>query len=94
MNWKKPADRTYTTVTKVTFRSLFGSTRTIEIAFRIDGRDGLYRVDTKTSAYEPWEAIDGGEGFRTVKLAKAYASRWLKAANTQATLSPHIPRAA
>jgi len=59
-----------------------------QIAQRVDGRKGSWRVDIKTSSYEPWEAIDGGIGFNTTAVAKAYAKAWAEAAMRQESLSP------
>lgn len=58
-----------------------------EIALRIDGRNGPWRVDQKSSVW-PWEAIDGGRGFSSLKKAKAYAAQWLAAAKAQGSLHP------
>jgi len=88
MNWTKRDTRIYTAIAAVTFADLVGRTRTTRVAFRIDGRRGDYRVDTKTLSFEPWEAIDGGRGFRTVAEAKTFARRWRRAACDQRTLSP------
>lgn len=52
--------------------------RTIDI--RIDGRSREgYRVDSSCMLNYAWEAIDNGHHFRTLKDAKAFAKRWLRA---------------
>ncbi len=79
--------RTYGAVRRVSFVDAFGRGRTLDVALRIDGREGDYRVDTCTMP-PIWEAIDGGTGFRTLAQAKRFVSSWCHEANHQRTLSP------
>ncbi len=89
MIFTKRGGRVYTTVTTI---DLSAWTSPAQVAFRIDGREGDYRVDLKTSSFGPWEAIDGGLGFSSVKKAKSYVARWHRAATAQRTLSPAFRR--
>lgn len=79
MRFTKHNDLIFTTV--VTLRGR-------EIAFRLDGRDGTWRVDVKTHSLMPWEAIDGGQGFLSQVLARKFVSDWYEAAKEQNTLWP------
>lgn len=61
------------------------------VLFRVDGRNKAregYRVDR--GGVMGWEAIDRGEGFRTLKEAKAHADRYFNAIEAQETLTPHM----
>lgn len=64
----------------------------ITISIRLDCRDGLARVDMKSWAPMPWEAIDNGIGFNNVCDAEAYANRYVNAVKAQQTLHPIIER--
>jgi len=86
--WTRQAATIYTAIVVVSFTDLIGRRRFSNVALRVDGREGTYRVDMKTLSFEPWEAVDGGEGFRTVAEAKRFARSWQRAACMQSTLSP------
>lgn len=94
--WTKVAPRIYIAIRSVTFRDIRGRIRTCRVALRIDGRGDGYRVDEKTLAGMPWTAIDGlnsgAPGLRRLRDAKAFAARWLAAANAERTLSPRLDR--
>lgn len=63
----------------------------VEVTFRADGRDGgCYRVDVADYTARIWEAIDGGRAAapRSLAAAKKLASKYLRAAQAQGTLSP------
>lgn len=67
--------------------------RMMTVLFRIDGRQKRregYRVDQ--GGIMGWEAIDRGQGFRTVRDAKAYAEKYLAAMREQEELSPRVDR--
>jgi hypothetical protein len=91
MKFEKKDDRIYTTITEVTFKARTGRC-SWPVALRIDGRDGKYRVDLKTLSFEPWEAVDRGVGFTTVREAQSFARRWLREAGAQSTLTPRLER--
>lgn len=62
-----------------------------EVALRIDGRGGSFRVDMATSvrgSWLPWEAIDNGKAVDSEEAAKQLAAAWVAAANKQKTLHP------
>lgn len=82
--------------TKIT-EGLYGVRRTIKvrncahtILFRIDAREGSYRVDRLGSLGYAWEAIDNGQGCRTLAEAKARVSAYCKAAKAQGDLCPRL----
>ena len=60
------------------------------VTLRVDAREKPVRVDAAKPLEPMWIAIDGGDGFNTTTDAKAFASRWLRAAKEQATLSPRL----
>lgn len=65
--------------------------KSLDVRIRIDGRGGVsFRVDNFETFV--WVAIDGGEGFRTLDEAKAYAERWYRAACEQETIHPQVKR--
>lgn len=82
------AGRVYTAIVEIAMKRCSGALRVATVALRIDGREGSYRVDLKDMADLPWEAADGGTGFRTVAEARAYAKLWRAACAKQNTLSP------
>lgn len=89
--------KVYTGMVALSTTTLWGQARRVTVALRVDGREGSYRVDLNPApAYgTPWEAIDGGTGFRTLSAAKAFGRAWVKASKTQNTTSPaHVPRPA
>jgi hypothetical protein len=57
--------------------------------FRIDGREGPYRVDM---AGFGWEAIDGGVGFDHIEDAGAYLATYTDAMVDQGTMWPDVRR--
>jgi hypothetical protein len=59
------------------------------VMLRVDAREKPVRVDAAKPLEPFWQAIDNG-GFNTTTDAKAFASRWLRAAKEQATLSPRL----
>ena len=82
------AGRVYTAIVEIAMRRSSGAPRLATVALRVDGREGSYRVDLKEMADMPWEAADGGTGFRTVAEARAYAKLWRAACAKQNTLCP------
>ena len=84
-------DRIYIAVTTVRYLNDFGFGREFRVAFRLDGRDGPYRVDLLTFPGAPWEAIDGGEGFARLADARRHVALWLRACADQRTLTPRTP---
>lgn len=87
MTFKKVDSRIY----GATATAKIGS-RVHSLAFRIDGREGDYRVDRLGMLGHIWEAIDGGRGFSSVAKAKAFARAWLRAAVAQGDLCPKVDR--
>ena len=83
--------RIYIAVTTVRYLNDFGFGREFQVAFRLDGRDGAYRVDIVTFPGAPWEAIDGGEGFTRLADAKRHVALWMRACTDERTLTPRIP---
>lgn len=83
--WGKPFRAEYTMEDgrKMAFDSMF----------RIDGRNGQFRVDKADPIARVWEAIDGGEGFPNLRAAAKYADRWLKEVKKQGTFTPHVEKA-
>ena len=88
MKFEKKADRIYVAFVAVATANLSGAISTKEVAIRIDGREGAYRVDMLTMASMPFVAVDGGTGFRTLANAKRHASHYVRAIREQATLTP------
>ena len=80
---KKIGDRLYCMTKEV----IINENTCIEY-FRIDGRDGNYRVDRLGMLGCVWEAIDGGEGFEDLKDAERYLADWIVKANEQQTFFP------
>lgn len=66
--------------------------RSHRLIFRIDGREGSYRVDRLGMMGHIWEAIDGGRGFSSVSKAKAFVTTWIGLAQEQADLCPRTGR--
>lgn len=67
--------------------------RMMTVVFRIDGRQKRregYRVDQ--GGIMGWEAIDKGQGFRSVREAKAYVEKYLAAMREQEELNPRVER--
>ena len=90
MRFQNVGGRVFVGTGKVRLR---GWERPIEVPMRVDARSaGDVRVDYHDGIC--WVAADRGYGFPTVREAKAYASEWLAAARSQATLSPRIEREA
>lgn len=83
--WTKVDDKVYGLV-----RTVKTSYRVHEVGLRIDGREGNYRVDRLGTLNTIWEAIDGGQGFRTLAAAKKHAARWVREANAQKDLCPRL----
>jgi hypothetical protein len=80
VRFEKVGPHMYGGLVDVEITDIRGDTYTKKIAVRLDGRDVEgYRVDVKSMAVQPWEAIDGGYPFKTLKDAKRFASAWLKA---------------
>lgn len=65
--------------------SMHRERRSQSIMFRIDGRNGEFRVDMLEISI--WTAIDSGKGFSDMKKAKAFVEKWVAAANEKGTLS-------
>lgn len=66
-----------------------GSDREHAVIYRIDGRNVAregFRVDR--GGIMGWEAVDGGTGPKTLRAAKALASRHFDAIVQQGTLTP------
>ncbi len=93
MTFETIAANIFGTLIAVTYADVTGRKRARNVAVRIDGRGGSYRVDVKTLQGTPWEAIDGGEGFPTVAAARAHVRRWARAVKAQNTLTPSVARA-
>lgn len=74
---------------RVQATSIYGDRFTVNATFRIDRRDGAIRVDINTGL-GPWEAIDGGQGVKTLAAAKALVTKWRAANAEQRTLSPKM----
>jgi hypothetical protein len=89
MKWTDQGNHIWTSLVEVHSYN-FGAHKPSQkkIAFRVDGREQPCRVDFKTMAGTPWEAIDEGAGFGTVALGKKYADNYRKAINEQLTLHP------
>jgi hypothetical protein len=85
--WSKVDDRIYLCERRVKIGK-----REHLLIFRIDGREGLYRVDVARPIFNIWEAIDGGEGFKTVRAAQVWVSSWTCAAVVQEDLTPRMTR--
>lgn len=83
--WEKYDARTYLSAREVPI----GRTKH-RVYFRIDGREGPYRVDRGGMC--GWEAIDKGEGFATVRAAQVWVSSWVCAAVVQEDLCPRMTR--
>lgn len=60
------------------------------VHLRLDGRGEGWRADRASWPVPMWEAIDDGDPLPTLKDARALASRWLKAAREQKTLTPRM----
>lgn len=81
--WSKMAPRVY-----LCERSVKIDRDEHRIVFRVDGRDGYYRVDRYSLCL--WEAIDGGKGFKLLADAKTYVDAWIRAAQEQRDLCPRM----
>lgn len=95
-NTNNNAAKTFATWTKVEDK-VYGLIRTVktrytthEVGLRIDGRSGTYRCDQDCLLGHYWEAIDGGQGFRTLAEAKRFVTRWVRAANEQQDRCPRL----
>jgi hypothetical protein len=84
-NWTKVEDRVYGLI-----RTVKTSYRVHEVGLRIDGREGQYRADRLGMLGHVWEAIDGGQGFKTLAEAKKFVTRWVRAARAQGDLNPRL----
>ncbi len=91
MDFERIMDSIYGARVEARYIDASGRTRVFPVAIRIDGREGTYRVDVRTGL-TPWEAVDGGEGFRNLRQAKAHARRYLRAVKAQGTLTPTVDR--
>jgi len=90
-SWEKVDTKIYILDTQVSYQDQWsGKARTIQLVFRIDGREGSYRVDVAKPPLPIWEAIDGGDGFRTVREAQVYVSSWRSAVVLQGNLTPDM----
>ena len=83
MEWTQQAEQIWTAVEEVHMGA-----RTQDVAFRVDGRDGSYRVDMKTMSCTPWEAIDSGVGFDSAGEARDFAEYYATAITKAASLHP------
>ena len=94
MTYLKRAPRLYTRETTVALavdRAAGQTAHKVVVHLRLDGRTpGQWRVDRASWPVPAWEAIDGGEPLPTLAAAKAYATRWLRAAREQKTLHPRL----
>jgi hypothetical protein len=91
LKWEQKDTTIFVAFPKITYTPwMSDKDRTSEIALRVDGRSKTWRVDKKTLSYLPFEAIDDGRGFPTEAEAKAYAEKWVAAANEQKTLDPKV----
>ena len=89
--WDKVDSKIYIHEASVACQDIWsGRARTYNLVFRIDGREGSYRVDVAKPPLPIWEAIDGGEGFRTVREAQIHVSSWKAAVAVQGTLTPDM----
>lgn len=61
-----------------------------EICLRIDGRNGVYRVDRLGKSEFTWEALDCGEGFSSVAKATSFARTWLREAVGKEPPTPRV----
>ncbi len=84
--------RIHVTTAIIEFEDDYGRPRKANVAFRLDGRGGDYRVDAYTFPGAPWEAIDDGVGFAVLAEAAEHASAWRLACTAQGTLTPQMPR--
>ncbi len=92
LRWEQKAPRIWVAIAPVTFSDVYDRRQTRRVALRIDGREGPYRVDM-TTGLGPFEAIDGGHGFTSLRDAKGRAGAWLADANAASTLQPSIATA-
>lgn len=91
IKWEKKDDAISVAFVKVSSETSYGKPKQIQVALRVDGRSGDWRVDMATaigSTWTPFEAIDNGKGLSTEAQAKAHAAKWLAAANDQKTVHP------
>jgi hypothetical protein len=86
--WIDCGNKVWTAETTVWYEPsyLWGTKKLQTITLRIDGREGVYRVDRKSLV---WESIDNGEGFETKAEAEKYADRWIGTCIEQGTATPH-----
>ena len=93
ISWKKVGPGLFATTVPLQYEPAYapGSMRHTCVMLRIDGREriggGDFRLDKLDVAI--WEAIDGGEGFKTKEEAGLFAERWLQACIEQGTTFPN-----
>lgn len=88
--WEKKSDTIQIAFVDVTSETS-GKAIKHDVALRIDGRGGSFRVDMATAVrgtWLPWEAIDNGKAVDSEDAAKKLAAVWVAAANKQKTLHP------
>lgn len=90
MDWTRRDTLIHTATVTVEFTTTYGAKRACTVDFRVDGRDGTFRVDKRSIG--PWEAIDGGTGFKTATEAKRHARAYHAACSAQSTLAPRMER--
>jgi hypothetical protein len=90
LRWSRPGPKIWVSEeAPLTFEDAYGRVRTTRERFRIDGRNLAregYRVDR--GSLMGWEAIDGGQGFRSLSQAKRHVENFINEANAQQTLHP------
>jgi hypothetical protein len=91
--WEGKGDKLHGGKATVSYQNADGRNISRETNFRIDGRDGTFRVDRHESLGNHWEAIDGGKGFKTLGEAKAHVAKWHEAAEKQGTMTPKVEAA-
>lgn len=86
MKWTDHDKHISTSIAGVRFNDDRNHLQNKKALFRVDGRDGTYRVDMKMMG--PPEAVDDGRGFSSKALGKRYAASYVAAINKQLTLTP------
>ena len=82
-------DKILTCDTVVTYDNGFGNQIKKAVTLRIDPRDPTnVRVDRASTG--TWEAIDGGNGAKSIPDAKKIAQKWVEAVAAQNTLTPKV----
>jgi hypothetical protein len=92
--WKDEGDNVHILQTVLKGKDALGKPKKRNIVLRIDGRDGTWRVDYLGMMGNVWEAIDNGQGFKSLSQAKKYAAKWKQAYEQKGDLpSPRdVPR--